>query len=206
VAPETIDQNPKFIAGGHPLEREVTAIEPATSADGSEALVSVDDGRSVPIATDPQREDQGRSEDHGRTLKDGRGRRILPAYLPSSAAARRAAKNIDELKLSDDVIFIQIRRQPRETLFLGELLGEHFAIIDRPWSASASRPRSAQCGGALLRADEMRYCASELAAAAPNGSTMSIGHASNLGHCCPTFLEPRCASGRLARLRCSGIA
>jgi hypothetical protein len=40
-----------FFAGDHPLEREVTAIEPGAAADGSEALVIVDDGRTVPITT-----------------------------------------------------------------------------------------------------------------------------------------------------------
>lgn len=41
----------KFLAGAHPLEREVTSIEPGAAADGSEALVTVDDGRAVPITS-----------------------------------------------------------------------------------------------------------------------------------------------------------
>jgi hypothetical protein len=41
----------EFLAGAHPLEREVTAIEPGRAPDGSDALVIVDDGRTVPITT-----------------------------------------------------------------------------------------------------------------------------------------------------------
>ncbi len=41
----------KFLAGARPLEREVTGVEPGAAADGSEALITVDDGRNVPITT-----------------------------------------------------------------------------------------------------------------------------------------------------------
>jgi hypothetical protein len=41
----------EFPAGAHPLAREVTGIEPGAAADGSEALLTADDSRTVPITT-----------------------------------------------------------------------------------------------------------------------------------------------------------
>jgi len=41
----------EFFAGAHPLTREVSGIEAGAAADGPEALITVDDGRTVPITT-----------------------------------------------------------------------------------------------------------------------------------------------------------